>query len=189
MYRCLNANFFENEAGYVLIPLRAQDIELIRAWRNSQLDILRQKTPISPAQQLLYFEEVIRPTFTQEYPPQVLFSLLLSDTCIGYGGLTHLDWEARHAEVSFLLDPFYVSDAALYRRTFGHYLSLLFQAAFSDLHLHRLYTDTYAFREDHIATLEAAGFQREGRMRDHIFKREKWEDSLIHGLLFNEKHI
>lgn len=188
MYRCLSAQQFANEAGYKLIPLREQDIEQIRIWRNAQIDILRQKTAISHEQQARYYEGVIRPTFTEDNPKQVLFSFLLNETCIGYGGLTHLDWEARHAEVSFLVDPLYVQDDALYHQTFAHYLALLSRIAFLDLRFHRLFAETYAFRKEHIATLEAAGFQWEGRLRDHIFKRGQWEDSLIHGLLAHEKY-
>jgi RimJ/RimL family protein N-acetyltransferase len=188
MYRCLTAQQFDDTAGFTLLPLRFEDIESIRIWRNAQIDILRQKTPINSEQQIHYYNAVIKPSFSEEHPSQILFSLLKNNICIGYGGLVHVNWEAKHAEISFLLNPSYVTDPTLYRQTFSHYLSLLSQVAFLDLYLHRLYAETYEFRVDHIATLESAGFEFEGRLREHIFKRGKWEDSLIHGLISSEEH-
>lgn len=187
MYNCLTSQHFENGRGYSLVPLREQDLESIRIWRNDQIEILRQKLPITPEQQIKYFNEIIAPSFKLENPTQILFSFLENSQCIGYGGLTHIDWEARHAEVSFLLNPIFTKNPLHYQKIFSYFLQLLFRVSFDNLGLHRLFTETYAYRTDHIAVLEASGFKYEGRMRDHLFKRGKWEDSIIHGILAKEE--
>lgn len=186
MYKCLANQQFKDQQDYQLVPIRQEDIEKIRLWRNAQRSILRQQEPLSEQDQLLYFQEFIWPSFAQAKPKQILFSYLSGQECIGYGGLTHLDWEALRAEVSFLVNPERIQNAICYRQDFKHYLSLLCQVAFKDLNLHRLFTETFAYRTEHIHVLESFGFVREGVLRDHIYKNGKWSDSIMHGLLTSE---
>ena len=49
-YNCLDIQKFSFE-DYILIPIRQEDIQDIRKWRNAQIDILRQKKPISENEQ------------------------------------------------------------------------------------------------------------------------------------------
>ncbi len=105
---------------------------------------------------------------------------------LGYGGLTHIDWEQQRAEVSFLVDPERASDPERYECDLRAFLGFLQDWAFGELGLHRLFTETYAFREHHLSVLESAGFQPEGRMRDHVADPDSptgFADSLLHGLL------
>jgi RimJ/RimL family protein N-acetyltransferase len=186
MYKCLNKKDFKDQDGYQLITIRQEDVELIRLWRNAQMDILRQKVEISPEEQQNYFQKVIIPTFSEEQPKQILFSFLLHDECIGYGGGTNIDWDSRRAEVSFLVNPARAANLDCYAQDFTHFLDLLCQVAFEELHLHRLFTETFSFRVEHMYILEKFGFQREGILREHIYKRHQWDDSVMHGLLSGE---
>lgn len=186
MYKCLKIKVFEGWNGYQLIVIRPEDRELIRLWRNAQMDILRQKVEISPEEQQKYFQSAIVPTFIEEQPKQILFSFLLDKECIGYGGLTNIDWDSGRAEVSFLVNPARASDLNHYTRDFTHFLNLLCQVAFEELHLHRVFTETFSFRVEHMHLLEKFGFQREGVLREHIYKRNQWYDSVMHGLLSEE---
>lgn len=181
-YRCLRGREVA-AAGYRLCTLRERDIEPIRLWRNAQIDVLRQAAPISPPEQQRYYEEVIRPTFDAPRPKLILLSLLRAEECIGYCGLTNLDWDAKRAEISFLLDPRRVEDPALYLRDFSVCLELLSRTAFEVLGLHRLFAETYDVRPPHVAILESRGFVCEGRLREHVRVAGRWVDSLIHGLL------
>lgn len=179
-YKCLPLERYKGKEEYAIIPIRKQDMESIRQWRNKQLSILRQKEPVSAEEQKDYFEQVIAPSFNQDHPPLILFSVLYQDRCIGYGGLVHIDWQAKKAEVSFLVNP---EHSPYYFSAFTHFLSLIRTVAMESLNMHRLFTETYAFRTEHIAILEQMGFQLEGRLREHIFKEGLWHDALIHGLL------
>src|SRR5688500_7623395 len=82
--------------------LRKQDIFKIKEWRNSQIDVLRQKVHLTNSDQENYYYQVVVPTFSQIQPKIVLFSFLKEGQCIGYGGLTNIDWEAKRFELSFL---------------------------------------------------------------------------------------
>lgn len=181
-YKCLKTNQYSLDS-YVLLPVRKEDIMLIRDWRNAQLTVLRQQQPLTEAAQYHYFATVIWPTFEQKQPAQLLFSLLRDNYCIGYGGIVHISWEDRRGEVSFLLNPVRVADARIYRQDFLAFLYLIKQAAYHGLGLNRLFTETFDIRPLHISILEEAGFRHEGRMKQHIMVDGAFVDSVLHGHL------
>lgn len=188
-YLCLKTNCYEDADGYQLVAIRREDIELIRQWRNAQLDVLRQKNVISSHEQEEYFNQSVWPLFQEEKPKQLLFSLLFQGGCIGYGGLTHIDWQSSRAELSFLVNPTRRQDPYHYKRDFDHFLAFLYRVAFEDLRLHRLLAETYAYREETIDILENFGFKREGILREHVLKRNQWVDSVMLGMLEGEGNL
>ena len=182
-YRPLPQAEFRHE-NYRLVPIRYEDREPIRAWRNAQLEVLRQAEPLSAEQQDGYFQRVVLPLFEQEKPGQLLFSLLHHGELVAYGGLVHISWSDARAEVSFLVDPTRAADAATYRQDFRAHLRLLGQVAFEGLKFNRLFTETYDIRPAHVALLEEAGFRLEGRLRQHVqLTPGTFADSLMHGQL------
>jgi RimJ/RimL family protein N-acetyltransferase len=181
-YACLSTQRFER-GDYAAIPVAADHIERIRQWRNAQITSLRQAAPITEAQQLQYYRNAIWPQSGLRQPDNILFAFLHRDRHVGYGGLVHVAWAHKRAEISFLLDPIYVSQPNVYAEHFLHFLELMKQVAFGDLALNRLYTETYAFRVHHMSVLEAAGWQVEGTMRSHVIVDGKETDSVLHGYL------
>ncbi|MDO7847269.1 GNAT family N-acetyltransferase [Hymenobacter sp. M29] len=170
--------------NYHLVPIRYEDREPIRAWRNAQLEVLRQAAPLTAEQQDTYFQRVVLPLFDQEKPGQLLFSLLHRGELVAYGGLVYLSWQDKRAEVSFLVEPARAADAATYRQDFLAHLRLLGQVAFEGLKFNRLFTETYDIRPAHVAILEESGFRLEGRLRQHIqLAPGTFADSLMHGQL------
>lgn len=186
-YVCLPRQYIAR-SQYQITAIQDNHVEPIRVWRNAQMDVLRQASPIEPAQQNEYYTRHIWPTLSQSRPANILMGLLFEEQLIGYGGLVHIGWEHRRAEVSFLLNPARLADVDLYAQDFSEFLGLIQELAFLDLKLHRLYTETYDIRSHHIAVLEANGFVREGVLRDHIRIDMRPVNSIIHGLLnSNEK--
>jgi RimJ/RimL family protein N-acetyltransferase len=181
-YKCLKEQTFA-QLPYILMTIRNRDMLLIKEWRNEQIAILRQNIPLSDAEQERYWTDVITPSFKEEQPQQILFSLLHAGKCIGYGGLTHINWNAKRGEVSFLLQTERSYHPQIYKKDFLHFLSLLKKVAFEDLCLNRLFTETFDVRPEHIAALEKFGFQEEGRLKQHVKIEGRYVDSLIHGYL------
>ena len=64
---------------YCLVPLREQDVELIRKWRNDQIHVLRQKKPLTEKEQHNYFSQVILKSFSEDKPKCILFSFLFKN--------------------------------------------------------------------------------------------------------------
>lgn len=181
-YKCLKRQIFD-DGPYSLMPFREEDIFLIMTWRNEQMDILRQKRALTPEMQQRYYDEIIKPTFSQDMPAQILFSFLCEEKCIGYGGLVHIDWDSRRGEMSFLVDTKRINDSHIYKKDFTVYIGLFKIIIFEVLGFNRIYGETYDIRANHIAIMEQNGFILEGRMREHVFIKGRYVDSLIHGLL------
>ena len=176
-YRVLNKQVF-CAGDYSIVPIRMQDRYDIMRWRNEQMYHLRQKKPLTPEEQDRYFDEVVSKLFDQEKPDQILFSYLQGDKCIGYGGLVHINWEDRHAEVSFIMDTRLEKDSfELHWQTF---LGLIDQPAFEEIKLHKIFTYAYDLRPRLYTVLENNGFIREATLKDHCLIENKFVDVVIH---------
>ncbi len=181
-YKCLKRNTYELKP-YSIVPIRYSDMEFIRKWRNRQIDILRQNTLLTKRDQKEYYTNIVEPLFSEKEPSQILFSYLQERILIGYGGLTNIDWLAKRAEVSFLLDDQRVVNDTVYWDDFSNFLALIKKVAFYDIYLHRLYTETYDIRPLHVKVLKKNGFKLEGTLKDHVVINNNYIDSLIHGLI------
>ena len=175
------------QGDFSLDAVQPADIESIRQWRNAQIDILRQSAPISMAQQVEYYASCIWPTMAEAHPGNILLAYRRKGELIGYGGLVHVAWQHRRAEVSFLLEPRLANVPESYAEHFSRFLRLLKEVAFDDLGIERLFTETYAFRAAHMAVLEGEGFRREGELRGHVIVDGVHVDSILHGCLRSEQ--
>ena len=178
-YRILRHNDYRH-GRYHLLPIRLDDREAIRKWRNAQMDILRQSTPLTAEDQDRYFREVVTPLFEAEQPAQLLFSLLLDEELVGYGGLVHIDWAAGRAEISFLLETGRNAHTTTFQADFAAYLHLVRQVAFEDLSLRKINTEAYDVRPYLTAVLEAEGFAEEARLPRHVRVAGQLVDTVFH---------
>ena len=144
------------------------------------MDILRQSVALTPEMQAAYYQDVIIPSYEEKHPKQILFSILFDGECIGYGGLVHINWKVKEAEVSFLLDSRRKEGTVTYSNDFKAFLWMIKKVAFDDLMLDVLVTETYDVRPDHIATLESQGFVEEERMEGKVLIKGVPVDSIIH---------
>ena len=181
-YNCLKTNNF-TFANYSLDTIQHIHIEKIRIWRNSQINVLRQKEAISIKEQELYFKNIVWPEMEKDQPKQILFSFFYKSQLIGYGGLTNISWIDKRTELSFLVNNLRADKKDLYSKDFHSFLNLIKKVTFSVLDFNRLFTETYDIRDDHLKILENNGFIFEGRLIDHNFINGKYVDSLMHGFL------
>jgi len=177
----------EVRAGrFHLTAVQNAHIEPIRNWRNRQMDVLRQTRPISESEQADYYATHIWPTMDHACPANVLVTYFRDGMAVGYGGLVHVAWEHLRAEISFILDPDAFGDEVAYAALFMPYLGLIQRLAFDELRLERLWTETYAFRREHIRCLELAGLKPEGILRNHVRVNGQAVDSLLHARLHDD---
>ena len=167
-------------------PIHWEDREHIRRWRNAQIDVLRQAEPLSVVEQDRYFLEVVAPQLEMAHPPQILWAFEEDGVLIGYGGLVHIQWADRRAEVSFLTDEARLAPET-FTRDWNGFLSLLASTASDALGFHKLTTETYEIRPLVIDILESNGFVREGTHPDHHRVDGRWVASLSHGLLLGSQ--
>ena len=167
---------------YAVRPIAWSDREPIRQWRNEQIDVLRQAAPLTADDQDHYYDRVLRPQFSADRPPQVLLAFTVDGVLQGYGGVVHLAWPDLRGEVSFLTATDRLEED-VFREDWTAWLGLLVPLARDVLGLHKLTTETYAFRTTLIPLLEEHGFVLEGTLREHHRLDGRWITSLAHGLL------
>jgi RimJ/RimL family protein N-acetyltransferase len=176
-YKVLTKQVF-TEGNYSILPIRIEDRYAIMKWRNEQLYHLRQTKPLTTEDQDYYFENVVTKLFEQPQPEQLLFSYMEGNTCIGYGGLVHINWTDRNAEISFIMDT--AREAKEFQKHWGIYLGLIEQVAFDELGLHKIYTYAFDLRAHLYEALEANGYKREAVLKEHCYYRDKFYDVVIH---------
>lgn len=183
MYKHLVHSEYQGANGYSVRPIQEQDMLFIKEWRNAQMNVLRQSKVLTDEDQLRYYQNVVVQSFTDSYTKIILMSFLQNGELIGYGGLTNIDWSAKRAEISFLLNPIRTLAPETYEADFLQFLDFMRAIAFQELSFNRLFTETYDIRPLHISILEKFGFRLEGRMKQHVHIQGKFVDSLLHGYL------
>jgi len=169
----------EFQAGdYKIVPIREQDRYKIMKWRNEQMYHLRQQKTLTKKDQDEYFEKVIKKLFELEYPEQILFSFLHQNECIGYGGLVHIDWKEKTAEISFLMQTELESD--FFETNWFQFLKLIEKVAFNDLKLHKIFTYAYDLRPHLYPVLEKSGFILSKRLKKQYEIDHQKIDIVIH---------
>jgi hypothetical protein len=168
--------------NYSITPIRYIDIQEIRRWRNEQIDVLRQEKIITPEQQTQYYESVIKKSFFEYQPTIILFSFFLEKDCVGYGGLTNINWKLKNAELSFICETKRSKKTDLYQKDFSVFLKLIKQLSFEHLKFVKLYTETYDIRDNHIKILEEHEFILTSTLIKNKPIRKEWINVLFHSL-------
>lgn len=168
----------QSDGVYALVPIRLEDREVIRKWRNEQMYHLRQNSPLSEAQQDHYFETVVQALFEQEKPNQYLFSYLMDGQCIGYGGLVHIDHQKKKGELSFIMATHL--EAEHFDFHWKKYLKFIETIAFDGLGLNKIYTYAYDLRPHLYPVLESMGFSLEQRIERALEDNGVFTSARIH---------
>lgn len=163
---------------YSLVPIRSEDRYNIMKWRNEQMYHLRQKELITEEKQDLYFNSTVLKLFEQDKPNQILFSFLKEEECIGYGGLVHINWLDKNAEISFIMDT--TLEKNDFNTNWTTFLNILETVAWDELQLHKIYTYAFDLRPKIYNVLEAKGFVQEARLKEHTLYNGVFIDVVIH---------
>jgi RimJ/RimL family protein N-acetyltransferase len=176
-YKCLGLFEIKKE-NYKLVPIRYEDrIDIIK-WRNEQMYHLRQAEKLTEQAQDKYFSDFVAKLFEQEKPNQILFSYLKDDVCIGYGGLVHINWIDKNAEISFIMDTKLEKNE--FELHWSNFLFLLKKLAFTQLKFNTIFTYAYNLRPHLYPVLEKNDFKLKEKLVNEIEIERKKVDVLIH---------
>jgi RimJ/RimL family protein N-acetyltransferase len=139
---------------------------------------LRQNKPLTSNDQDNYFLNVVSKLFDADQPNQILFSFLENDICIGYGGLVHISWIDRNAEISFIMNT--ILEENNFHNNWIKYLMLIEKVAFEDLKIHKIFTYAFDLRPHLYLALQGSNFIEETRLKEHCFFDGKYIDVVIH---------
>lgn len=163
---------------YTIVPIRYEDRMDILKWRNEQIYHLRQDKPLTEKDQEIYFKTVVNNLFDQEQPNQLLFSYLEDEKCIGYGGLVHINWIDKNAEISFIMNTDLEKD--YFSKHWMMFLKLIEEIAFAELHLNKISTYAFDLRPRLYKPIEDSGFVKEATLKRHCFFNTVFKDVIIH---------
>lgn len=179
-YLCLtNSKVFKG--AYGIIPIRYGDRNKIMQWRNEQIYHLRQARQLTPEMQEEYYRNTVKDLFNETRPKQLLFSFLKDQTCIGYGGLVHINWVDRNAEISFIMDTSLEKEG--FHENWSQFLALIEEIAFKELAFHKIYVYAFDLRKHLYRTLKKNGYFMDAVLNNHCYFDGSYIDVVIHSKL------
>jgi len=167
-----------SEGDYSIVPIRYEDRMDIMKWRNEQIYHLRQQKPLKASDQDIYFGAVVYELFSQENPHQYLFSYLKEETCIGYGGLVHINWTDMNAEISFIMDTNMESEFFAFH--WQRFLELIEVFGFQELKMHKLFVYAFDLRPQLYEVLRKNSYFQDARLTEHCRFGDTYIDVIIH---------
>jgi RimJ/RimL family protein N-acetyltransferase len=173
--------------NYSIVPIRFQDRYLIMNWRNEQMYHLRQEQLLTKDSQDLYFTNTVKKLFEEKYPKQILFSYLNGTDCIGYGGLVHINWADKNAEISFIMKT--ELETFEFELHWKSFLTMINQIAKNELGFIKTYTYAFDLRSGLYNVLEDFGYEQEARLRNHKQIDGKFIDVIIHSKIYEKNKI
>lgn len=169
------------------IRLRAierEDIPCFLRWMNDPevTQFLLISSPLSKAMEEKWFER------QQEIPPQqgqVLAIEVFENggwVHIGNTGLHDVDAVSRNAEFGIV-----IGEKDYWNRGYGRKAAnLTLQHGFDNLNLHRIYLYVYETNPRGYSCYEAAGFKKEGVLREAVYKNGTYLDLIVMSVLHSE---
>lgn len=185
-YKCLVNQVFKI-SEFTIVPIQLTDRFKIMQWRNEQVYHLRQNKPLTVEDQDYYFKNVVQPLFNEDKPNQLLFSFLKNDEFIGYGGLVHINWIDKNAELSFIIDTNLENNH--FSECWSNFLTLIEKVAFNEIGLHKVFTYAFDLRPHLYPILINNGYQHEASLEDHCYFNGLFKDVLIHSKIKTKPYL
>ena len=162
-------------------PIEVKDLALLRDWRNQERvrRTCRDDTLIdSMASQSRWFKKIS--SSGRDY----MFLVIFKKKPVGVCGLTNIDFKNASAEISYHLgiktNP--ALDVAISLEVY----EFLKAKCFEEYNLNRLWGEAFSFNEGGVRLGMAAGFKKEGTLRESVFRNGVYWDSVLLGILKRE---
>lgn len=167
-----------------LRPVRKSDLEMLLRWFNDQevTQYLQQYLPMTELGEEKWIEDLC----LSRRNTDIVFVIEVDESegtkAIGTCGLHHINWKDRDVDFGIA-----IGEKKYWSRGYGtEAMTLLAEYGFEELNLHRISSAAYDFNERSIKAQQKVGFQIEGCVRSAIFKKGKYRNKIILGLLRDE---
>jgi UDP-4-amino-4,6-dideoxy-N-acetyl-beta-L-altrosamine N-acetyltransferase len=158
-----------------IIPLKKRYLEFLRRVRNHPEinKYLYKDVKISKKAQEKWYKNCYLKDKTY-----LIFIAFDDKIPIGYGQINHIDRINGSCEVGFCLSP------EMQGKGYGEFLvKKIIDYAIKKLNLHRICLEVFVTNERAIKLYEKCGFEKEGILKDKIFKHNKFHDVLVMSII------
>jgi UDP-4-amino-4,6-dideoxy-N-acetyl-beta-L-altrosamine N-acetyltransferase len=159
--------------------IERQDIPTFVRWFGDPevREFLMINRPISTAEEEKWFERKL------EEEDSEIFAIETTDgTHIGNIELMDVDLRHRHAELGIV-----IGEKAYWGKGYGSdAIRALLAFGFEEMNLHRVFLRVYEDNARAIRAYEKCGFRQEGCLREASFRKGKYWDELVMGMLSHE---
>lgn len=161
------------------------DLEHLKNWRNHQnyRQFFREYRELNIDDQLKWYERLVL-----NDPGTLMFGIIDLETgeLVGACGLCYINWVQRNADLSL-----YIGKEEMYIDTDENgyawgAMEVLFQYAFDELNLHKIWTEIYVIDEKKKQLFESFGMHQDAILRDNYFYKGKYINSYIYTMLQQE---
>lgn len=165
-----------------LRPIEREDLPRYVAWFGDP-EVRRHLTiylPFSLAQEERWYERMLDGV---EGGDNVLLAIeTLEGVHIGNIGLHNIDWKDRSAELGIV-----IGEKSYWGRGYGaRAIRTFLRVAFEEMNLHRVFLRVDSDNARGIRCYQKCGFQKEGLMRDAVFREGQYHDQLLMSVLESE---
>ena len=133
--------------------------------------------PISAAEEQEWFENKLKETDSE------IFAVETADgTHIGNIELFGINWRHRRAELGVV-----IGEKAYWGQGYGSdAIRTLLRFAFEEMNLHRVYLRVFEDNERGVRAYQKSGFRLEGRLKEANYRKGRYYDELVMGILGDE---
>jgi RimJ/RimL family protein N-acetyltransferase len=136
--------------------------------------------PFSLAQEERWFEQHLEQVEKQKV---VMLAIETDEGAhIGNVSLMDINWKERHAELGIV-----IGDKAYWDQGYGSdAIQTMLRLAFEEMNLHRVFLRVHDDHARGIRCYEKVGFQKEGALRESVFREGAYHDMLLMSILESE---
>lgn len=176
-FKILSKNKFSLNCYYIT-PIKYSQRYKIMEWRNDQTYHLRQSSKLTKEDQDKYFDESVLPLYNDDRPNQLLFSFYDNSKFVAYGGLVHINWQEKNAEISFVIDT--KLEKSKFHEYWFNFLGCIEQLAFLEISLHKLYVYAFDLRPHLYEVLVDTGYFKDAELKEHCLVNNSFHNVVIY---------
>jgi len=166
-----------------LSAIEKEDLKKLMDWRNIpdfRKHFREYREINTDMQEAWYQNKVLNDNST------IMFSIkrVSDNELIGCCGLCYINWIHRHADLSLYIgwNNEYIDDTGYAKES----CILLFNYAFNELGLNKIWTEIYEFDEKKKKLYDELNMQLDGVLRENYYYDGKWWDSYILSILYRD---
>ncbi|WP_082235284.1 GNAT family N-acetyltransferase [Halobacillus massiliensis] len=145
------------------------DAETYYSWINN-LEVMENTSPELDVYTLNETEQFIKNIACSDKSKSYMIELNENSMPIGIVSLVNIDYKNRNAEC--IID---IGNQNYWGSGYGsEAMGLLLNYGFKELNLHKIYLRVFSFNERAINLYEKLGFDKEGELKEHLFRNGEW---------------